>query len=455
MTAREARGVSQSVKALSLCVAVLAVAALAAAVEPARACSCVPPDPWSYLERADGAFVGRLVSRRESGEGRAVLVFSVERAVKGKIADNVEVETASSGAACGIETSVGRRIGLFLMREGDAWFGHLCWQVEPENLLAAASLPAPNGRGSAALFVGGRFGPARTLTLDAKGRTLAYGLGTGATTLLSPCPGGQRLAEIAPIRSDARMRTTYEIAIREATSLRVIRRQALKLPGWRFANGLQCEDGLGSSVVIVAGWAGDAALRAAIYRLKGRRLTAVWEGTAFLSSLTAKVAYLNSGFSAARLVRVDLRTSRVTRIAWLPRSPSLVPDTTGKRLAGVAYLMDKRSRIVLVDLTTRPVSIRSIPLAAPDVLGDVLWLSRDRFLFLPFDSRETARVLDLRLSTRSRFRWTGGQAALLDLTVFGTSFRSGALVAAKVPSGPQRVIRHLPGRPEVIVSATR
>lgn len=204
MTALEARGVSRSVKALSLCVLVLVVASLAAAVEPARACSCIQPDPWRVLEQADGAFVGRLVSRRETSQGRAVLVFGVERAVKGKIGDTVEVATANNGAACGIETSVGRRIGLFLVREGGKWFGHLCWQVEPEDLLAAASLPAPHGRGSVALFVGGRFGPARTLALDAKGRTLAYGMGVGKVREFSACPGGRRVAELVALgTSDA------------------------------------------------------------------------------------------------------------------------------------------------------------------------------------------------------------------------------------------------------------
>ena len=219
----ETRRASRSVRVLSLCVAVLIVATLAAAVEPARACSCVPPDPWSYLERADGAFVGRLVSRRESGEGRAVLVFSVERAVKGKFGATIEVETASSGAACGIETSVGRRIGLFLEREGDGWFGHLCWQVEPEDLLAAAALPAPNGRGPVALFMGGRFGPARTLALDANGRTLAYGMGAGEVLDFSVCPGASRVAELVELD------TGDIVAIRELPTLRLVRRQQLRL----------------------------------------------------------------------------------------------------------------------------------------------------------------------------------------------------------------------------------
>ena len=128
----------------------MAIAALAAAVEPARACSCIPPDPWSYLKQADGAFVGRLISREDLGAGRARLTFGVERAVKGNIGSSVDVVTPSNGAACGIETSVGQRIGLFVWREDGQWKGILCWQVAPEDLLAAATLSAPNGRGPAA-----------------------------------------------------------------------------------------------------------------------------------------------------------------------------------------------------------------------------------------------------------------------------------------------------------------
>ena len=449
MTRLGAGGVSRSVRALAFCVVVLTVASLAAAVEPARACSCIPPDPWSYLAKADGAFVGRLVSRRETGDGRASLLFNVERAVKGKIGDTVEVETANNGAACGIETSVGRRIGLFLVRERDAWTGHLCWQVEPEDLLAAASLPAPNGRGPVALFVGGRFGPARTLALDAEGRTLAYGMGAGGTGSLSLCPGRQLLAEIG------RAGTRSELAIRDARSLQVIRRQPLRLPGKRTPVALDCEDSAGSRVVIFASWTlGDTPFRAAIYRVAGRRVTAVWRGTAHLSSLDRGIAYLNAGPGANRLVSVDLQTGHVAPIAWLPLSPSLVPDARGKRLAGVAYLFSERSRLVLVDLTSRPPKVMSSPLAAHEVSGEVVWLPSGRLLFLPWYGGDTAQVLDLTLRTRSRFRWIAGRATIVGSTAFGIHYE-GHLVSAKVPGGPQRVVRRLPGRPSLIVSAAR
>ena len=454
MTRLRARAVSRSVRALALCVLVLAVASLAAIVEPARACSCVSPDPWSILRQADGAFVGRLTSREDIGEGRAHLTFSVERAVKGQIGASVEVLTANNGAACGIETSVGQRIGLFVSRENGRWMGTLCWQVAPEDLLAAAVLPAPNGRGPVAMFVGGRFGPARTLALDAHGRTLAYGIGRGNTSLLSLCPGNGRVAEIARSDAGSELDITFELTIRDARTLFVLSTQTIDLPGLRFPNGLLCENPAGSRVVIFAGWAGDSALRAALYRVSDGRLSTVWHGTAFLSSFGPSAAYLRAGFSVDRFVKVDLTTGRVIRLARLRLSPWLVPDERGKIFAGVAYRLDRRSRLFVVDVRRRPPAIRSVPLAAAEVAGDVVWMSNHRLMFLPWGGPETARVLDLGLRTRERFRWTGAGGTLVGSTAFGLG-RGGTLVAAAIPDRREHVVRRLPGRPQVIISAPR
>ena len=441
------------VKALLALILVVAAAALAAWVEPARACSCIPPDPWAFLEQADGAFVGRLTDREDIGNGQARLTFSVERAVKGRFGSSVEVVTANNGAACGIETSEGQRIGLFLSREGGRWIGSLCAQVSPEDLLAAATLPPPNGRGPVAVVIGGRFGRARTIALDANGRTLGYGVGDGATSLLSICPGGQAIAEIAAVRSDTRQRAIYEIAVREASSLRVIRSTTMKLPGFRFATGLSCGDTKGSNVVVFANWAGDHALKAALYRLTAGRLTTVWEGTAFLTGFGPGAAYLRAGFSADRFAKVDLKTGRLTQLARLPLSPSLVPDASGKLFAGVAYRLDRNSRLFVVDLRRQPPAIRSSTLSAPDVTGDVLWVSKDRFLLLP-SGRQEARLFDLRLRTRASFRWTAGGGVLLGSNVFGLG-RDRTLVSARLPRGPERIVRRLPGRAHVIVTASR
>ena len=416
-------------KALAALVLVLLAATLAAGIEDGRACSCVPPDPWALLKQADGAFVGRLTDREDIGNGRARLTFSVERAVKGRFGSSV-----------------------FLTREGGQWIGSLCAQVSPQDLLAAATLPAPNGPGPVAMFVGGRFGPARTIALDARGRTLGYGVGRGSTSLLSICPGGQAIAEIAPVRSDPRQRATYEIAVREATSMRVVRSKTMQLPGFRFATGLHCEDTEGSKVAIFANWAGDHALKAALYRFAGSRLSTVWEGTAFLSSFGSGAAYLRAGFTARRFAKVDLRDGRLTQLARIPLSPSLTPDRSGKLFAGVAYRLNGKSRLFVVDLRTRPPAIRSVPLSAPDLTGEVVWLSGGRFLLFPSSPRE-ARMLNLELRTLASFRWTAGGGVRIGSTLFGLG-RGRTLVSAKLPGGPERIVRPLPGQALSIVSVT-
>ena len=382
-----------------------------------------------------------------------VLTFSVERTLKGAIGDTVNVRTWRSGSSCGIEASVGQSVGLFLMRDGRAWTGNLCRQVEPADLLAVTSLPAPDWRGAPAMFVGGNFGPARTIALDAEGRTLAYGVGGGATTLLSMCPGERVLAEIAQVRTDDRQRATYEIAIREPTSLRLVRRQRLKLPGWRFATGLVCDNAHASSVVVFASWAGDGSHKAALYRIGLDRMRAIWQGTGFLSSLDRRRAYLREGAGTDRVLVVDLRTTRAEAILRLPLGPSLVPNGRDTRLAGLTYRLGQESRIFLVDLRTRPPKVRSVGLAAPEVFGQVLWLPSGRLLFVPSGGPETVRVLDLGLRTLARFRFTAGDPIVRGSTVFGLAGRA-SLISAELPDGPRRVVRRLPGRAHVLVSAT-
>ncbi len=100
---------------------VATAAVVAASATPAHACSCAMPDPRSLLAQTDGAFVGRLIERRDVGDGRAIFTFRVERRVKGAMESTVDVESASNGAACGLETTIGARIGLFLERRAGRW----------------------------------------------------------------------------------------------------------------------------------------------------------------------------------------------------------------------------------------------------------------------------------------------------------------------------------------------
>jgi hypothetical protein len=62
-------------------------------------------------------------------------------------------------------------------------------------------------------------------------------------------------------------------------------------------------------------------------------------------------------------------------------------------------------------------------------------------------------VLDGSLVTRSRFRWTAGASALSGARLYGVDHTM-SLFRAALPSGPQRTVRRLPGRPTVVASAT-
>jgi hypothetical protein len=432
------------VRALLACL-VVALAALALTVEPARACSCVPPDPWKILKQADGAFVGRLVSRREADQGRAVLTFSVERAVKGSIGDTVEVTTANNSAACGIETPVGQRVGLFLDRQGNRWLGHLCWQVSPEDLLAAAALPAPNGRGPAALLVGGRFGSARTLALDAKGRTLAYGLGAGNVLQHSPCPGGSRVAELVQRGS------AHVIAIRELPSLWLVREQRLPKREYGVAS-LRCVDGHGERLALFS--SGPDA-RGLLARISPRSVAMMWRGAAFYASYSRQRAYVQVlARGGTRIVAVDLRTGASRSLGAVREDGlhALTPNVAGTRLAGDSYKEGiGNPRLVVIDLARRPIAARSIPLPT-DPVGSTHWITGDTLAWIGGDA---IRVYSSRLRLIGRVSgWAAGHTELIGRVAYGVT-ADGALLSAKLPTGGVRVVRRLPGRPSSLVSAAR
>lgn len=436
----EARGVSVTVRALLLSLAV-GLAVVVVTVEPARACSCAPPEPWSFLRQADGAFVGRLVSRREADEGRAVLRFSVERAVKGKIGTTVEVETANNGAACGIETPVGQRIGLFLEREGDGWFGYLCWQVAPEDLLAAASLPAPNGRGPIALFVGGSFGPARMMTLDARGRTLAYGLGDGTPRAFSVCPGGRRVAEVVDTG------TGFTVAIRDLPTLRLVRQQPV---GVVYAEEAACVNASGEQLAV---FLSDTAARGRLRRITRSSATTIWRGEAFYAAFWKHLSYVQTIDRETTLVAVDLRTGTAEKLGTVRAYGiyQLTPNRAGTRLASDSYTEGVGDpRLVVIDLERCPIKVRTIPM--PIDFGDVHWLSDDRFAYV---TRDKVLVYTSRLRLSSRVSgWNARSSAALGSRLLGVG-QFGRLMQVHLSSGQIRVIRRLPGRPSVIVSASR
>jgi hypothetical protein len=119
---------------------VVAIAALSLAfAADAFACSCVRVDLVRDLPRADGAFVGTVLERRVERQ-RAIYLFRVEQVYKGDIENRIEVVSAASGAACGLELAVDQRIGLLLTRESGTWRSSLCSQVDPSAFVALTNV---------------------------------------------------------------------------------------------------------------------------------------------------------------------------------------------------------------------------------------------------------------------------------------------------------------------------
>ena len=419
---------------LVLSLVVAASAALAATAGPAYACSCAPPDPRSLLGQADGAFVGRLVGRQELDAGRARFTFEVERSLKGALGATVDVESASDGAACGIETPIGSRIGLFVERRDGRWTSSLCWQVTPEDLLAAARpLPPPNGRGPTAVLVSGRFGPARLLALDALGRTLAYGRGKGSVLQLSVCPGGRRAAEV--VQTEAGVQVT----IRELPRLRIVRQRPVPTPPGTSLTALRCETADGARLLVFHA-SSDRPASARLERLALSRSAVLWRGTAIGATLTERSAYVLGGARGTNLLAVDVRTRRVRTVGRIPApSNGLVAAPGGTELAGLSYSRGS-PRPVLFRVRIHPFAVVTTRAVES---GDLAFADGRRLVLLAGGGRR-ARVYGPTLAVASSFAWTAYRSTVVGTSAYGVG-AGGQIHRASLPAGPERVVRHLPG----------
>jgi hypothetical protein len=416
-------------RAIAVCTLAV-LAALAAEVEPARACSCVPPDPWAAVALGDAAFVGTVLERRDSRTA-TVLVLSVERRLKGPLGTRVEVRTTSS-AMCGVDADVGKRVGLALDRYEGKWRGSLCWQFEPAQLLVVTALPPPTGRGPEALFVGGRFGPARSLALDRRGRTLTYGIGGGRAQAFSTCPGGQRVAELV------RAGSAGVVAVRELPGLRLLWQRRLRRVS---VDAPHCLDRLGERVAV---FASDEAADGRLVHVRPAGARTIWRGSAFYASFRGRIAYVQALRNGTTILAVDAWTgdARSLGSVRVDGAYQLVLNRVGTHLAGDSFTEGVGNpRLLVIDLRRRPLGLRTI--ALPTQFGSMRWLGNDRPVY--FGGRGEILVYDaqLRLLSRSS-RWRGGAPAVVGRRAFGID-RRGRLVAATLPRGTQRVVRTLPG----------
>jgi len=308
----------------------------------------------------------------------------------------------------------------------------MCWQFEPAQLLVVAALPPPTGRGPAVLYAGGRFGPARMLSLDAEGRTLAYGIGPGRAQGFSTCPGGERVAELVLGERG------YEVAVRELPSLRLLWQR--RLPMRIGVATLHCLDALGNRLGV---FGSDEGANGRLLRLTPRGTATAWRGPAFYASFKGREAFVQVLRNGTTIVAVDVGTGTTRRLGTVPVNgvQQLVFNPARTKLAGESHIEGVGNpRLVAVDVTSRPISSRNIP--RPVSFGSTHWLGNDRIAY--FGGRGEILVYDVRLKLRARGRgWRAGPPAIVGRTAFGID-RRGRLVSARLPRGPQRVVRRLP-----------
>jgi hypothetical protein len=340
----------------------------------ANACSCIAnTDPRDRLAAAEGAFIGELVGRRETGllgsiisSGRDVVyTFEVAEVFKGDLGQRVDVHSAAGGGSCGFEVAPGEAVGVLLYRHQGTWQSGLCGQIEPDKLRAAAApLPAPDGQAPAALVVGGSFGEARLLALDRHDRTLAYGYGAGRTTQLSVCPGGDRMLEVV----DDHPRPS-RLALWELPELRLLWERRLPAqPPSISAQSVQCLDGTGTGYVFASN-GGDPrwSPQATLLRVSHATTTVIYRGAARSIAFGGDIGYLNEGHWGKAIGRINLHSGQVTpvltglryttRLVLGPDESALATQVWGDDLTRVPGGDRRNSRppqAVVIDLKPSP-----------------------------------------------------------------------------------------------------
>jgi hypothetical protein len=436
-----------------------AAAALCLGLESAQACSCISLDARQGLADADAAFVGTLVARRQafpsqpggvsSSADPDIFTFRVDQVIKGDLGPTIEVWSARSGASCGVEAAIGQQIGLFLRRDGTRWSSGLCWQVPPTALREAAlPLPAPNGSGPVRFLIGGGFGGVRLLALDARGRTLGYGPGSGSTRLLSVCPRGARAVEI--VSADAE-----RVGVRDVQTLRVVRE--VPLPRGAQASAVYCRDARARDVYVFARPVDEAS--GTILRLRGSGLSEVYTGSVQSAAFRGTSAYLSEGEGGRQIVRLDLRTGERRALARAPLGlTNIAVSPSGDRIAGV-HVADATPRpppvrLVLLGLGRNRPRARTISLPAQSFYGELAWLDKTRLAV--FSYRDVAGVFDTRLRNVGRLSgWEAADSLVAGGVAYGLARPSQAvnrwsLQTARLPSGAARLVRLLPGAAAVI-----
>ncbi len=354
----------------------------------------------------------------------------MQRGVGARFGSRATVRVPDDG--CGDpEFEVGERLAAFVRKRSYGWLTHGCSVVDAAEFDRALR-PYPRGRGHGrlALLAGGRFGDARVMALNDRGRILGYGFGAGEVQQISVCPGAQLAAELVAGR------TGWRIATRDLRSLRVLWSVKLPMRSPELYSGgatVRCADASAGVVHAAAlenrPHSNDDPTRIFSLAATGSTEIASVSG-AFGATFGLAAAYL---VDSRRLLSVDLadgRVHRLARIAYAGESRAESPD--GRWLA---YHDGKRLRLrELATGSERRVTVRNG--------GSIVWLSNDQFMYRPGGE---GRVYDTRLELRRRYPFFRlYPAAYLSGRLFGMARFE--LRVLGLTSGRRRLLARLPDR---------
>jgi hypothetical protein len=408
----------------------------------AGACSCADRDERDRLEDGEIGVVGRVLERRELESSRLVTLdgeplvtgyeyrVRVRRGVGARFGSRATVRVPDDG--CGDpDFEVGEQLAAFVRKRSYGWLTHGCSVVDPVEFERALR-PYPRGRGHGrlALLAGGRFGDARVMALDDRGRILAYGFGAGEVEQISVCPGAQLAAELVA------RRTGWTVAARDLRSLRVLWTVKLPMRSPELYPGgatVRCADPSAGVVHAAAvenpPHSPDDATRIFSVAAAGSSEIASVLG-AFGATFGLEAAYL---VDSRRLLSVDLADGRLHRLAHISYVGESVAESPDGRW--LAYHDGEGLRLrELATGSERRVAVRNG--------GPIVWLSNDRLLYRRGGE---GRVYDTGLEFRRRYPFFRlYPAAYVGGRLFGMArFELRALGLA---SGRRRTVARLPDR---------
>jgi hypothetical protein len=124
----------------------IAALALLVPATVASGCRCATADENARYRAADAAFIGRLVSVRETSTYNGRFRYRVGRSYKRKLGEFVVVRAPLQDGMCGLPRQK-RRYALYLERRKQRWSANLCSVTTPQRLRQAATGQA-NGAAS-------------------------------------------------------------------------------------------------------------------------------------------------------------------------------------------------------------------------------------------------------------------------------------------------------------------